>query len=417
MARNNAGGTATAGSRGSRAPAGAKTRGGREGGSTRKRTGGRAPMTIGQFAEAIIRHYQEQEKPPKAHTLSVFRRVLAIVERDVGVKTAAELEDRDIVRRFDEGLPKGAPGAGPSTRRTMTATFYAFIRLGRKLGILHALPELPAIPDSRTFPRGERSSPPSEGDVRSLLRYLHKANTWEGRRLRALVYVVADAGIPLIEALRLNVADVNLASRMITIRFRGGKPRAVRISKGLASTLAAWIPTTECEFVFPGTQRLGPWAHTGNWDYSPLGALRSACHAVGIQPVNYQKLLRFHAEQSERSLPLEEKRPIKTPKADAATPHLAPSVVLSGPAKQPLVYRRKKPLLSAFTYKAVAVLLKAGPEGLSSGEIKPQYGSKGWRETLARLKKSDRDWDSAIVFPEKPYGRYRIAFIEVTANR
>jgi hypothetical protein len=55
------------------------------------------------------------------------------------------------------------------------------------------------------------------------------------------------------------------------------------------------------------------------------------------------------------------------------------------------------------------VLLQGKAEGFTFAEIESRSELGGWRETLRRLKQRDADWDSAILFPDQRYGRYRIA--------
>ena len=151
MTRNNAGGAATTGSRGSRrTPAGAKTQGGREGGSTRKRTGGRASMPIDEFAEAVVRHYQE--KGTVRDTLKLVRRVLVLL-KDVGVRTAADMEgddSGDIFRRFGERNASLSPHTAANRLRMLCAV----IRTGYSLGLLRSLPPMPITPQVDELPGG-----------------------------------------------------------------------------------------------------------------------------------------------------------------------------------------------------------------------------------------------------------------------
>jgi hypothetical protein len=86
-----------------------------------------------------------------------------------------------------------------------------------------------------------------------------------------------------------------------------------------------------------------------------------------------------------------------------------PAVKLGRPGKPALVWGKEKTDPTPSGRAVLKVLLKAKAKGLSASEIEEKCGKGGWRETLRRLKRSDADWDSAILFPTKPYRPYRIA--------
>jgi integrase len=89
---------------------------------------------------------------------------------------------------------------------------------------------------------------------------------WKAARLRALVYAYAFLGARKREVLGLLVADVDLAGGCIAIRTnrrRGLKTRSsaahLPIPAELGRVLAAWMPLTGCDWLFPGAKRQGPW--------------------------------------------------------------------------------------------------------------------------------------------------------------
>jgi integrase len=89
---------------------------------------------------------------------------------------------------------------------------------------------------------------------------------WKAARLRAVVYALAFTGARKREILGLAVADVDLAAGMLTIRTnrrRGLKTRSssanLPMPAELGRVLAAWMPLTGCEWLFPGATRTGPW--------------------------------------------------------------------------------------------------------------------------------------------------------------
>jgi hypothetical protein len=63
-------------------------------------------MTIGEYRDAIIRQYGERPRAPSQGMMKLVRRVFLILETFAGVKTAAEVDRRDILGRFDEALPR-----------------------------------------------------------------------------------------------------------------------------------------------------------------------------------------------------------------------------------------------------------------------------------------------------------------------
>jgi site-specific recombinase XerD len=77
---------------------------------------------------------------------------------------------------------------------------------------------------------------PEDEEVRALLHAC--PDTFEGRRNKALIALLADSGLRISEALRLRVEDVNFATR--TLSVRGGKGQ----KDGLASS--AQRPHNSC---------------------------------------------------------------------------------------------------------------------------------------------------------------------------
>ncbi len=71
-----------------------------------------------------------------------------------------------------------------------------------------------------------------------------------------------------------------------------------------------------------------------------------------------------------------------------------------GTARRPPSVRGipKEPLSKA-QQKALGLLLRAFPGGMTGKEMDAAYGSSGWRKALRTLRDSDRDWESAINFP------------------
>lgn len=81
---------------------------------------------------------------------------------------------------------------------------------------------------------------PEDDHVRRLL--LACPDTFEGRRNRALVALLADSGLRISEVLRLRVEDVNFATRTIAVRGgKGGKDGVGFFGSEAAQYLRAWL--------------------------------------------------------------------------------------------------------------------------------------------------------------------------------
>jgi len=90
--------------------------------------------------------------------------------------------------------------------------------------------------------------------------------SWKAARLRALVYAYAYLGARKREVLGLRIEDVDLAGGSVAIRTnrrRGLKTRSscanLPIPSELGRVLAAWLPLTGSDWLFPGAKRQGPW--------------------------------------------------------------------------------------------------------------------------------------------------------------
>jgi integrase len=87
----------------------------------------------------------------------------------------------------------------------------------------------------RTLPRV-----PEDDDVRRLLQACRQ--TFEGRRNRALVALLADSGLRISEALRLRIEDMNFSTRTLEIRRgKGGKDGVGFFGAEAAQMLRKWV--------------------------------------------------------------------------------------------------------------------------------------------------------------------------------
>jgi hypothetical protein len=95
-----------------------------------------------------------------------------------------------------------------------------------------------------------------------------------------------------------------------------------------------------------------------------------------------------------------------TPAATAGTP--SPVVVLTGKTKKPTVRGEPKPVLRPPQFNVVKALVDAGNTGPTVDQLVHHCGHADARGILRRLADSDPDGRSAIHFPGKAGGRYRI---------
>ncbi|HWD08139.1 MAG TPA: hypothetical protein VHA57_03485 [Actinomycetota bacterium] len=339
-------------------------------------------------------------------TISTDRQVFRMLEGSLRVAWCHELEDPEIIPRFEGEIRSG----NIYTRRNLLTSLRAIVRRALGWGLVRSEPPFPDIVrlQTRDMPKGTRSAVPSRRDIDRLLEHLGSDESWEGRRLHALVATVALAGIGLAQALRLRVADVDLAGS--TIWIPGGRAKRrnpdsrvvpVRIDDRLRPILAGWIRRTKCEWAFPGKMRVGPWHRAGGGHCDgPTPKLQAAARAAGIRKaIAFESLRRFHAENAASSLPYS--HPTR-PESATSDPSFVPAVEIGAPGEPAIVRGRVKRKLFPAQHEAVAALLEAWPGGLSLAGMN-QKCKVGWRTTLVRLKKSDPDWDSAIAFPGKGF--------------
>lgn len=350
-----------------------------------------APMPTAEFADTIVEHFRVTGHV--RDTLKLVRRVLGILEKDLGVKTVAELERPDIddiARRFDQ---RNA-GLSPYTRASRLRILCRVIRVGHAAGLLRTLPRLPKPPQSDELPPGKRTQAPPAEAVGRLMVQLAADKSWLGRRQHALTSLVYLAKIPLEVATRIKIADVNLEKKTILTRrrYRGKsldevEPREVGISDDLVKILAVWIQQAGCEWLIPGSRREGPWNSRGTGLGSPMDRLRRACKAAGIQPITFEQLRRFHAETARPSLPF-------------AT--FSARVILTGPSTPPIVNERPQPVLTRAQYNVIKALWGAAPGRLSKRELIDRSGHTDAVNILKAVRAFNDDWRSVIDLPGEP---------------
>jgi integrase len=123
-----------------------------------------------------------------------------------------------------------------------------------------------------------------------------QAASWPGHRLHALTAVYAYTGVRLREALRLQIADIDLDRGFLFIRPAGVALKTVRSAApvpcpaALVAILAAWVPRIGGGvWAFPNLSRAGPWTG-GTYGRRPTDQIVAAGRAVGVERFTPQSL-------------------------------------------------------------------------------------------------------------------------------
>ena len=145
-------------------------------------------------------------------------------------------------------------------------------------------------------PRPKHHGLAAVAKVLDLLEREARQGGWSEGRLHALVATYAYTGLRKQEALRLLVADVDLAERMVVIKRRSRRglktvksAAHVPICDELASILARWLPRTGCVWAFPGRMLGGPW-DGGKPGCTPLDRIKAAGARAGVKGFTIQSL-------------------------------------------------------------------------------------------------------------------------------
>lgn len=175
------------------------------------------------------------------------------------------------------------------TNYSLLCTFRAACNLGRK-----HLPDSPfeARGPRQWFPETDLDDDPkrrfhTEAEVMAILAQadqeameLQGPAGWRAKRLRAFAYTLIYLGARRNEVLGLRVADVDFADRLILIRPNERRKLKTKASKAvlpappkLIEVLAAWVPETGSDWLFPGLRRMGPWL-SGAVGYKPSEQLK-----------------------------------------------------------------------------------------------------------------------------------------------
>jgi hypothetical protein len=369
-------------------------------------------VPMAEFAAAIEQHYLSERA--SRSILYAMRKVLRILNEDLGMRTTADL-DGDLVGRFfarREGSERN--------RHHMATVFRSMCRRAAAVGLLPAMPPFPAIRSSRSFPRGSRTTPPPAKERDTLLLHLRRAaaDGVDAHRLSAITAIVALAGTTLRDALRLPNNDVDLAAGIMWIRRPAGMvarhPIRIPMPPELISTLAGWWPNRGPTYLFSYPTKDKPLGTDSDIKGRKLcGHLKAAVAAAGIKtPITFGKLRRFHAENAVRVIPTGSDMATRPEPTRSPEPGL-PTIRLGRSGEPCYIDGCRMRTLTASQRDIIEAILAAGPDGLDAEEIEYRTGLGGWRQTLLRLKRNAL-WDRIIIFPGVAYGRYyRIAAVLV----
>src|SRR5258708_7215538 len=165
------------------------------------------------------------------HTIAVYERNLGRFAQAAGTDLAA-CTSLDV-QRYLGGLSQRLK---PISTHQHFRTLKTFFTWCVEVGLLQAHPmrglrmQLP-----KTLP-----AVPEDDHVRRLLQAC--PDTFEGRRNRALIALLADGGLRISEALRLRVEDVNFATRTVMVRGgKGAKDGVGFFGAETAQHLRAWL--------------------------------------------------------------------------------------------------------------------------------------------------------------------------------
>ncbi|WP_457636521.1 tyrosine-type recombinase/integrase [Oceanithermus sp.] len=137
-------------------------------------------------------------------------------------------------------LPENARPLKPASVATYLSGVRAFYRALEWAGAAQA-PEDVHAPTDPT-PREERRPALPLDLYRRLLEHLNDPQDPAKRRDRAMVRLMAEAGLRISEVIHLNVDDLFLTERLLVVRSgKGGKQRSVPLSRSLVDEIAGWL--------------------------------------------------------------------------------------------------------------------------------------------------------------------------------
>lgn len=143
----------------------------------------------------------------------------------------------DVADYFEQVVTQ----TSPNTARRKLASLRSFYRALEELGLTKVNPtrDLQLPPLRRSTPLRQ----PIQSGVMKQLLATPSQETAKGLRDRALLILLALYGLPVIEAHRLNVTDVDLRAARLRVVGRGGKARVIELAPGTIRALEQWLTT------------------------------------------------------------------------------------------------------------------------------------------------------------------------------
>lgn len=187
------------------------------------------------LAHLAARHYSP-------HTLSNYRRDLdgfiAWAEAQQ-LPDAADPTSPDL-RRWAAALHRSGLN-GRSIQRRLSAVRSLYTYLARHHGIGHN----PA--SGIRAPKAARPLPKAldVDQIQHLLNF--PGDDWLSRRDRALLELVYSSGLRLSELTGLNLPDIDLAERLVTVTGKGSKARTLPLGKPACAALQAWLAVRDTQ--------------------------------------------------------------------------------------------------------------------------------------------------------------------------
>ena len=185
--------------------------------------------------------YLRYNRNASAHTVAAYRgdlsQLIAFLDRRAAPHPAglADLDHRAIRAFLGERYARGDTGASTARRLAAIRSF------GRYLVRAGHVEQDPGAP--LQAPRVERKMPAhlDEAAMRQLLDAPDEA-TPLGRRDRAILELFYATGLRLSELVSLDLEQINLSSRLLRVRGKGGKERMLPFNRSAAAAVKHYLP-------------------------------------------------------------------------------------------------------------------------------------------------------------------------------
>jgi integrase len=249
------------------------------------------PVGLGEWREAALAACSGRSRSYRDRVGQALAEAVALA--GAGATTAA-LGPELVARLADK--PRAAATTNGLLRALRTACTLATTRGWLLPGCLdRAVWRVREGPQTRARHHGR------EAIVRVLESLRVSGGSWEGGRLHALACIYAYTGLRLREALRLEVADLDLERGFLFVRpgadlktERSAAP--VPCPRVLVEVLEGWVGRVGSRWVFPNQGRSAPWG-AATYGKRPTDRLVGAGKAIGVEgftPLSLRHSLATH---------------------------------------------------------------------------------------------------------------------------